>query len=200
MTLAPVRSVNCPANNPYGKIRTIVCYVSWKDCWMVILGVDPGYAITGYGVVSYQNNRLKVLDYGVIATAAKSPFPERLLKISQELEVLIARHQPETMAVEELFFSRNTTTAIGTAQARGVAVLSGARSGIPVYEYTPMQVKLAVAGYGKAQKLQVQQMVRVLLALESVPKPDDAADALAVAICHAHSGNRSAALARGGYQ
>ncbi len=113
---------------------------------------------------------------------------------------MITLHQPATMAVEELFFSRNTTTAIGTAQARGVAILSGARSGLPIYEYTPMQVKLAVAGYGKADKTQVQQMVRVLLCLEQVPRPDDAADALAVAICHAHSGNRSAALARGGYQ
>ncbi len=167
---------------------------------MIILGIDPGYAITGYGVVSYLNNRLKVIDYGVISTSAGTPFPERLLRIAESLEGLIAQHNPATIAVEELFFSRNTTTAIGTAQARGVAVLSGARSGIPVYEYTPMQVKLAVAGYGKAQKLQVQQMVRVLLALEKVPKPDDAADALAVAICHAHSGNRSAALARGGYQ
>lgn len=167
---------------------------------MVILGIDPGYAITGFGVVSYVNNRLKVIDYGVISTAAGTPFPDRLLKIADSLDQLILTHQPATIAVEELFFSRNTTTAIGTAQARGVAVLSGARSGIPVYEYTPMQVKLAVAGYGKAQKLQVQQMVRVLLSLEKVPKPDDAADALAVAICHAHSGNRSAALARGGYQ
>jgi crossover junction endodeoxyribonuclease RuvC len=167
---------------------------------MVILGVDPGYAITGYGVVSYQNNRLRVIDYGVISTSAGSPFPERLLHIAEQLDQLILTHKPETMAVEELFFSRNTTTAIGTAQARGVAVLSGARSGIPVYEYTPMQVKLAVAGYGKAQKDQVQQMVRVLLALEQIPRPDDAADALAVAICHAHSGNRTAALARGGYQ
>ncbi|MBP1757419.1 MAG: ruvC [Firmicutes bacterium] len=167
---------------------------------MVILGVDPGYAITGYGVVSYQNNRLRVIDYGVISTRAGSPFPERLLHIAEQLDQLILTHKPETMAVEELFFSRNTTTAIGTAQARGVAVLSGARSGIPVYEYTPMQVKLAVAGYGKAQKDQVQQMVRVLLALDQIPRPDDAADALAVAICHAHSGNRTAALARGGYQ
>ena len=167
---------------------------------MIILGIDPGYAITGYGVVSYTNNRLRVIDYGVISTSAGSPFPDRLLKIADQLDQLIQTHKPETMAVEELFFSRNTTTAIGTAQARGVAVLSGARSGIPVYEYTPMQVKLAVAGYGKAEKLQVQQMVRILLALDQVPRPDDAADALAVAICHAHSGNRSTALARGGYQ
>ncbi len=137
---------------------------------MIILGVDPGYAITGYGVVSYLNNHLRVIDYGVIATSAGSPFPERLLKIAQQLDQLILTHKPETMAVEELFFSRNTTTAIGTAQARGVAVLSGARSGLPVYEYTPMQVKLAVAGYGKAEKQQVQQMVRILLALDHIPQ------------------------------
>ena len=167
---------------------------------VVILGIDPGYAITGYGVVSYQQNRLRVLDYGVISTPAQAPFPLRLLQIADRLDALIRTHKPQTMAVEELFFSRNTTTAIGTAQARGVAVLSGARSGIPVYEYTPMQVKLAVTGYGKAEKQQIQQMVRILLALDQVPRPDDAADALAVAICHAHSGNRSSALARGGYQ
>ncbi|NCC76908.1 MAG: crossover junction endodeoxyribonuclease RuvC [Clostridia bacterium] len=167
---------------------------------MVILGIDPGYAITGFGVVDYNRNRLRVIDFGVISTKANTPFPERLLQIADKIDELITLHQPATMAVEELFFSRNTTTAIGTAQARGVAILSGARSGLPIYEYTPMQVKLAVAGYGKADKTQVQQMVRVLLSLEQVPRPDDAADALAVAICHAHSGNRSAALARGGYQ
>ncbi len=167
---------------------------------MVILGVDPGYAITGYGVVEYNENRLRVLEYGVISTHAGQPFPERLLEIASKLDQLIVTLKPQTMAVEELFFSRNTTTAIGTAQARGVAILCGARSGLPVYEYTPMQVKLAVAGYGKADKAQVQQMVRVLLGLEKIPRPDDAADALAVAICHAHSGNRRAALARGGYQ
>jgi crossover junction endodeoxyribonuclease RuvC len=167
---------------------------------MIILGVDPGYAITGYGVIDYRQNRFRVLDFGVISTAASLPFPSRLLRIADELDALVRTWQPQAMAVEELFFSRNTTTAIGTAQARGVAVLSGARASLPIYEYTPMQVKLAVTGYGKAEKLQVQQMVRILLALESIPKPDDAADALAVAICHAHSGNRSGALARGGYQ
>lgn len=167
---------------------------------MIVLGIDPGYAITGYGLVNYQKNHFDCLDFGVIATAAATPFPLRLLTIAQQLELLINQWHPDAVAVEELFFRRNTTTAMGTAQARGVAVLSGARAGLPVFEYTPMQVKLAVSGYGRAEKLQVQQMVRVLLNLQNLPKPDDAADALAVAICHAHSGNHSNALAIGGYQ
>jgi crossover junction endodeoxyribonuclease RuvC len=167
---------------------------------MVILGIDPGYAITGYGVLDYHANRFTCLEYGVISTKPALPFEKRLLKIADDLTELIEKWHPSAMAVEELFFSRNTTTAIGAAQGRGVAVLSGARAGLPVYEYTPVQVKLAVSGYGRADKHQVQQMVRVLLGLPRVPKPDDAADALAVAICHAHSGNRAEALARGGYQ
>jgi crossover junction endodeoxyribonuclease RuvC len=167
---------------------------------MIVLGIDPGYAITGFGLVEHQSNKFKSLAFGTIATQAGMPFELRLLRIAQELDLLIATWRPDSLAVEELFFSRNTTTAIGTAQARGVAILSGARAGLPVYEYTPMQVKLAVTGYGRAQKQQVQQMVRVLLNLATPPKPDDAADALAVAICHAHSGNRTEALARGGYQ
>ena len=167
---------------------------------MIILGIDPGYAITGYGLIEYKGNKFRCLDYGVISTRANTPFAHRLLKISNELEHLVERYQPDTVVVEELFFSRNTTTAIGTAQARGVAVLCGAKANLPVYEYTPAQVKVAVVGYGKAQKQQVQQMVKVLLNLPGLPKPDDAADALAVAICHAHSGNRASALAIGGYQ
>lgn len=167
---------------------------------MVILGIDPGYAITGYGLIRLERGKLSCLAHGVISTRAGTPFPERLLEIAGGLDELIRIWKPQTMAVEELFFSRNTTTAIGTAQARGVAVVSGARAGLPVYEYTPMQVKMAVVGYGNAVKPQVQQMVRLLLSLDRTPKPDDAADALAVAICHAHSGERSAALATGGYQ
>lgn len=167
---------------------------------MIILGIDPGYAITGFGVIDYRNHQFRCLDYGVISTRAKTPFEQRLLRIDHGLAHLVERWQPESVVVEELFFHRNTTTAIGTAQARGVALLCGARASVPVYEYTPAQVKLAVVGYGKAQKAQVQQMVKVLLNLREMPKPDDAADALAVAICHAHSGNRSSALAVGGYQ
>jgi crossover junction endodeoxyribonuclease RuvC len=167
---------------------------------MIVLGIDPGYAITGYGLVDYQGSRFKCLEFGTIATHAAMPFEKRLLQIAQDLDLLITRWQPQSVAVEELFFRRNTTTAIGTAQARGVAILSGAKAGLPVYEYTPMQVKLAVTGYGRAEKQQVQQMVKILLGLTALPKPDDAADALAVAICHAHSGNRTEALTRGGYQ
>lgn len=167
---------------------------------MIILGIDPGYAITGFGVIRYENKRLQVLDYGIIKTEATTPFPERLLAIDQALAELNSRHRADCFVVEELFFSRNTTTAIGTAQARGVAVVAAARSGVPVYEYTPMQVKLAVTGYGKAEKKQIQEMVRVLLKLKKIPRPDDAADALAVAICHAHSGDRNSRLAVGGYQ
>ena len=167
---------------------------------MIILGIDPGYAITGYGIVEYRNNHFNTLEFGVVSTKAGVNFAHRLLKIGDSLDRLIAEFKPDTVAIEELFFSRNTTTAIGTAQARGVAVLCSARAGLPVYEYTPMQVKSAVVGYGRADKLQVQQMVRILLNLDKIPKPDDAADALAVAICHAHSGNRSSALAIGGYQ
>ncbi len=167
---------------------------------LIVLGIDPGYAITGYGLIRYQRNHFECLASGAIRTDSKAPFPERLLAIHQGLSALIDRYRPQAVAVEELFFSRNTTTAMGTAQARGVAVLSGALAGLPVYEYTPMQVKVAVSGYGKADKHQVQQMVKLLLGLKETPRPDDAADALAVAICHAHSGNRAAALAIGGYQ
>jgi crossover junction endodeoxyribonuclease RuvC len=167
---------------------------------VIVLGIDPGYAITGFGLVDYRANHFECLHFGAISTEAGMPFELRLLKIASGLDGLIDSWRPDAIAVEELFFHRNTTTAIGTAQARGVAILSGARAGLHIYEYTPAQVKLAVTGYGKAEKQQVQQMVRVLLNLASVPKPDDAADALAVAICHAHSGNRAEALARGGYQ
>ena len=167
---------------------------------IIVLGIDPGYAITGYGVIAYHRNHFDCLAYGVIRTKASQPFPDRLLLIHRQLSELIERYQPDAVAIEELFFSRNTTTAIGTAQARGLSVLSGAGAGLPVYEYTPMQVKLAVSGYGRADKWQVQQMVRILLNLDQLPRPDDAADALAVAICHAHSGNRNSALAIGGYQ
>ncbi len=167
---------------------------------MIILGIDPGYAITGYALIDYTDNKFKVLDYGMIKTKAKSYFPNRLLVIKQSLEQLIEHYQPEVMAIEELFFSRNTTTAIGTAQARGVAVVTAASAGIPVFEYTPKQVKLAVTGYGLAEKAQVQEMVKIFLKLKTIPKPDDVADAIAIAICHAHSGNRLDSLAVGGYQ
>ena len=155
---------------------------------MIVMGIDPGFATTGYGVVDYTGNRFKVLDYGVIRTEAGEPFPQRLLVLHQQLRHLMEIWKPEVMAVEELFFGSNVTTGIKVGHARGVILLSAAVADIPVYEYTPMQVKLAVTGYGGAKKPQVQQMVKVLLNLESIPKPDDAADALAVAICQSHTG------------
>ncbi|MBP5493104.1 MAG: crossover junction endodeoxyribonuclease RuvC [Clostridiales bacterium] len=167
---------------------------------MVIIGIDPGYAITGYGVVSYERSKFTVLDYGAITTKAHTPFEQRLLTIHQQMDVLMERYHPEVMAIEELFFARNTTTAIGTAQARGVVILSAAEANVPVYEYTPMQIKQAVTGYGRADKNQVSQMVKMLLHLEKMPKPDDVTDALAIAICQAHMGINSAFQAVAGYQ
>jgi len=167
---------------------------------MVILGIDPGYAITGYGVISYIGNHFKLLDYGVISTKAHTPFELRLLQIAQETDAIMERFSPDVMAIEELFFSRNTTTAIGTAQARGVLLLSAAKKNLPVYEYTPMQVKSAVTGYGRADKSQVGQMVKILLKLEKVPHIDDASDALAIAICQAHTGEIGTNKAVSGYQ
>lgn len=174
--------------------------ISDKLIVMIVLGIDPGYAITGFAIVEYDGRSFRPLDFGVIKTDAKSYFPNRLLMIRQGINKLIERYRPDVMAIEELFFSRNTTTAIGTAQARGVSVLTCAEHYIPVFEYTPMQVKVAVTGYGKADKRQVQEMVRVLLKLKCLPRPDDAADALAVAVCHAHSGNNPESLSVGGYQ
>ena len=161
----------------------------------IILGIDPGYAITGYGVIKKVGNRFETLNYGVIETKANTPFPQRLLAINSAVKELIEIYKPDLMAVEELFLSQNKTTAIGTAQARGVVLVEGARADIPVYEFTPGQIKLAVTGYGKADKKQVQTMVKMILNLNEVPKPDDTADALAAAICHAHhAGGRLAAL------
>ena len=157
---------------------------------MRILGIDPGYAIMGYGLIDKIGNSFKPVDYGVIKTKAGEPLPERLLKIHLELSSIVEKYSPDEMAVEELFFNTNSKTVIHVAESRGVALVEGAVRGIDVNEYTPLQVKQGVVGYGRAQKVQVMQMVKVLLNLESVPKPDDAADALAVAICHANSGRK----------
>ncbi|QGG46685.1 crossover junction endodeoxyribonuclease RuvC [Heliorestis convoluta] len=154
---------------------------------MIILGIDPGTALCGYGLIEVQGNRLSSLAYGVIRTTAEKPLPSRLLMIAEELEALIAKYKPHRLAVEEVFFSRNVTTAMTVGQARGVILLAAAKAGIPVSEYKPTQVKQAVVGYGRAEKGQVQDMVRLLLCLSEKPKPDDVADALAVAICCAHS-------------
>lgn len=141
----------------------------------------------GYGVIDYIGNSFRVIDYGAITTDAGTPFPERLNTIWGELNLLIARHKPEAMAVEKIFFANNRKTAIDVAQARGVVLLSAESNGLAINEYTPPQIKQAVVGYGSADKNQVQQMTKMLLGLSAVPKPDDTADALAVAICHAHS-------------
>jgi len=155
---------------------------------MITLGIDPGTAITGYGVVNEEpDGSLKVLDFGVIRTSAELPQAERLVYLYQRLKELILLHHPEMGAVEKLFFERNVRTALHVGQARGVALLAMAQSKLQIGEYTPLEVKQAVAGYGGADKNQVQQMVRTILGLETVPHPDDAADALAVAICHIHS-------------
>lgn len=154
---------------------------------MLILGIDPGYAIVGYGILEYQNNRFRTVDYGAITTAAGTPFPQRLEQIYRELEILLVKYHPDAMAVERLYFQNNQKTAIDVAQARGIVLLAAQLAGVEVFEYTPLQVKQSVVGYGQAVKKQVQEMTRVLLHLESVPKPDDTADALAIAICHAHS-------------
>jgi len=154
---------------------------------MIIFGVDPGFAITGYGVIEYKGNRFRTIDYGVITTDAKTELPQRLHILSDRLQSLLEQYKPNALSVEELFFNTNLKTAIAVGHGRGVVLLTAAKAGIPVFEYTPLQVKQAVVGYGRAKKEQVQYMVKVLLSLDSIPKPDDAADALAVAICHAHS-------------
>lgn len=153
---------------------------------MLIMGVDPGIAITGYGLVNYTDNRYSIVDCGCIRTASGIPLPERLNLLYKELVRIVIKYSPDHYAVEELFFNKNTKTALVVAQARGVTILAAAGSGVPVYEYTPLQVKQAVAGSGRAGKSQVQFMVKTILALSETPAPDDVADALAVAICHAH--------------
>lgn len=154
---------------------------------MLILGIDPGLAIVGYSLVEKNANRYRVCDYGVIRTKAGQVNSNRLNQIYNKLVEIIERYKPDEMAVEELFFNKNVKTAIEVGQARGVILLTGAQSNILVAEYTPLQVKQAVVGYGRASKQQVQQMIKALLNLEDIPKPDDAADALAVAICHGNS-------------
>ena len=154
---------------------------------MVILGIDPGYAIVGFAALLSEKGQTKFVSCGAINTEAGVPMPQRLLRIAEDLESLIAKFNPDALAIEELFFNQNVTTGIGVAQARGVLIMTAARLGVPVFEYTPSQVKQAVTGYGKAEKKQVMEMTRKLLHLASVPKPDDAADAVAIALCHARS-------------
>ena len=154
---------------------------------MIILGIDPGYAIVGYGVIEYKNNHFTVIDYGAILTDAGTPFNIRLEKIYDGMCDIITRHKPEAMAIEKLFYNNNAKTVIDVSQASGVIMLAAQKNHVPAFEYTPLQVKQSVVGYGRAEKKQVQEMTRRILALEKIPKPDDTADALAMAICHAHA-------------
>ena len=154
---------------------------------MIVLGIDPGYAIVGCGVVEYQSNHFRMLTYGAITTQAHTPFNERIEKIFDEADALMKRYKPDAMAIEKLFFNTNQKTVIDVAQARGVLVLAAQQAKMPIFEYTPLQVKQSVVGYGRAEKKQVQEMTRIMLNLEKIPRPDDAADALAMAICHCHS-------------
>lgn len=170
----------------------------------MILGLDPGTAATGYGVIEQRGARLAAVAYGVIETPAGMQLHHRLDIIFRHVAAVLDRYRPEAAAVESLFFNVNVRTALAVGQARGVALLACSRSGCDLFEYTPQQVKLAVVGYGKAEKAQVQEMVRVLLSLDHTPSPDHAADALGVAICHAHGAsmrdgvNRALAAARRG--
>ncbi len=161
---------------------------------MMILGIDPGYAIVGYGLIDYRNNHFAVVDYGAILTDAGTPFNERLEKIYDSLTAIIERYKPEAMSVEKVFYNSNAKTVIDVSQARGVIMLAAQKNKVPVFEYTPLQVKQSVVGYGRAEKKQIQEMTRRILALEKIPKPDDTADALAMAICHAHSSGSLSAV------
>ena len=154
---------------------------------MVVFGIDPGYAIVGWGAISFKSNTYKAIGYGSVETQAHTDFNQRLEYIYDELYAILNRCRPDALAIERLYFQTNQKTAIKVAQARGVTLLAAQKLKIPIFEYTPLQVKTAVTGYGKAKKPQVMEMTRRLLKLEEVPKPDDTADALAIAICHAQA-------------
>lgn len=154
---------------------------------MLILGIDPGYATTGFGLIKAERGSYELLQYGTITTSPELPFPKRLNVLFDDMTQLLTATKPEAVAVEELFWGHNITTGIGVSHGRGVILLAIERAGVPLYEYTPMQVKQAVVGYGKAEKRQVMDMTRRLLKMDKVPRPDDAADAIAIALCHARS-------------
>ncbi|MEO6513106.1 MAG: crossover junction endodeoxyribonuclease RuvC [Candidatus Saccharimonadales bacterium] len=154
---------------------------------MRILGIDPGTGILGFGVIDYEKGKISLVDAGVIRTPVHEDDAVRLLTIYEELTEIIKETKPDAMSVEKLFFARNVTTAMTVSQARGVVLLCGMQAGLTIHEFTPMQIKLAVTGYGKADKKQIQEMVRVLLQLKEIPKPDDAADALAAAITYSNT-------------
>ena len=153
---------------------------------MRIIGIDPGYAIVGFGVLDYDGYKFRPVEYGAVTTGAEMNFPQRLKCIYEDINFILDRFRPDFMAIETLFFTTNQKTAINVAQARGIVVLAAALRNMPIFEYTPLQVKQAVVGYGKAQKNQVMDMTRRILGLAEIPKPDDAADALAIAICGGH--------------
>lgn len=154
---------------------------------MTVLGIDPGYAILGWGVIDYTGNKFSTISYGAVTTDAGTDFSDRLEMLYDGMMDICKTHHPECAAVEKLYFTTNQKTAIGVAQARGIIMLALKKNNVPLFEYTPLQVKSAVVGYGKAQKQQVMEMTRRILHMEKLPKPDDTADALAIAICHAHS-------------
>ena len=155
---------------------------------MLILGIDPGLAIVGYGVIDYTPPKFTTVAYGAITTPAHTPVEDRLSLIYDGMCALIDKYRPAELAIEELFFTNNITTGISVAEARGVILLAARKKGVGIYEYTPPQVKQSVVGYGNAEKKQVQMMVKTILKLDKMPKLDDTADALAIAICHAHTG------------
>lgn len=165
---------------------------------MRVLGIDPGYAIVGWGVVEYISNRFAPIGYGAVITEKDTPFEQRLVEIYESVFDICKRYQPEALSIEKLYYQHNQTTVIGVAEARGVILLAAAQCGVPIYEYTPMQVKQAVVGYGKAEKHQVMDMTRRLLRLDRMPRPDDAADAIAIALCHARSSTSQLARLMGG--
>lgn len=163
----------------------------------LVLGIDPGTAITGYGLVTEnESGDVHLVRYGAFLTHADMPMPERLLDLHRQVTALIREARPDALAIEELFFSRNVTTALTVGQARGIVLLAAAQAGLPVFEYKPAEVKQALAGYGRADKQQIQEMLRLMLGLAEVPRPDDAADAIAVAICHLHSVRLRSLIAR----
>jgi len=153
---------------------------------MIVLGIDPGTARMGYGVIDTAGDIPSLIDFGIAETHPTESMPDRLLQLYGNIRLLLQEHDPDVMAVEKLFFARNVTTALAVGQARGVVLLAAAEKGIPVREYSPSEVKHAIVGYGKADKAQIQEMVRIILGLDQIPRPDDAADALAVAVCDAH--------------
>ena len=172
-------------------------FVSLWGSYVIILGFDPGIAIVGFGVIKKEGNLIRPLQYGSIQTKAGLDIGIRLKQVYDAAKEIIATYQPEAVSIEKLFFNKNVTTAFAVGQARGVLMLAAVEAGLPIYEYTPLQIKQAIVGYGRAEKKQVQEMVKMYLNLKEVPKPDDVADALAIAICHAHSAKMSSLLAKG---